>query len=324
MDQKLEIFVTIAEQKNFTRAGELLHMTPSAVSLSLKSLEKKMGVKLFDRTNKYVQLTEAGQILYTHAKEILIKYEHMYYVVKETDPSLHTPLSIGAAYTFGEYFLPSIIYAFNKKHPGIIPDITIQNSEIIAKKIHRQELDIGFIVEGEVSDLDVNINLFSQDQMVIVAEPNHPLIKNKAVDLEILEAETWIIRESGSGTREVTEKLFSQLGIAPKKIMSFGSSQTIKESVALGLGISYLSRFVVKKDIQSGTLGSVNLKDYTNKSSFYYVTHKSDFHSKAAALFLEFLKTYSLSENMSFHTKKDAEKWKTVAKRENPSGDFLS
>lgn len=316
MDQKLEIFVTIAEQKNFTRAGELLHMTPSAVSLSVKAMEKKMGVKLFDRTNKYVQLTEAGQLFYTHAKEILIKYEHMNYVIKETNPALNIPLSIGAAYTFGEYFLPSIIYAFSKKHPGITPDITIQNSEMIAKKIHRQELDIGFIVEGDVTDLDVDINLFSKDQMVIVTEPHHPLTKNKHVDLEILEAETWIIREFGSGTREVTEKLFSQLGISPKKIMSFGSSQTIKESVALGLGISYLSSFVVKKDLQAGTLGAINLKDYTNKSSFYYVTHKSNFHSKAAALFLEFLKTYTLSDNMSFHSKKEMERWKTIAKKE--------
>lgn len=304
MDHKLEIFVTTAEQKSFTRAAELLHMTPSAISLSIKALEKKLGVRLFDRSNKYVQLTEAGQVTYGQAKEILLKYDQLKLALTELEPSTAMPLSIGAAYTFGEYFLPGIIYAFNKRHPNVTPNITIHNSKTIIEQTHKQELDIGFIVEGEASGTEVDIELFTEEEMVIIAQPNHPIIRNKHVDRHLLEAETWIIREPGSGTRDVTDKLFAQLGISPKKVMSFGSSQTIKESVALGLGISYLSESTVKSETNAGTIGAICLSDFPNKSRFHYITHRSSFHTKAAQLFLDFLKSYVMDEKVSVHTKK--------------------
>ncbi|WP_422124375.1 LysR family transcriptional regulator [Planococcus sp. X10-3] len=304
MDHKLEIFVTTAEQKSFTRAAELLHMTPSAISLSIKALERKLDTKLFDRTNKYVQLTTSGSIVYTHAKEILLQYNDMAQSLINLEPERNMPISIGAAYTFGEYFLPAILYAFNKKHPNILPNITIQNSKSIAEQIHKQELDIGFIVEADVAEYDVDVNLFSEEMMLVVARPDHPLNKNMTIDKNMLEAETWIIREEGSGTRDITNKFFTQLGIAPKRIMSFGSSQTIKESVALGLGISYLSESVIKSDVQAGTLKGVILSDYPNETSFHYITHQSKFHSQAVQIFKEFLDSYVLGEKVSVHSKR--------------------
>ncbi|MDE0583175.1 LysR family transcriptional regulator [Planococcus sp. A6] len=304
MDHKLEIFVTTAEQKSFTRAAELLHMTPSAISLSIKALENKLGVRLFERSNKYVQLTEAGQVMYAQSKEILLKYDQLKLALTELEPSTAMPLSIGAAYTFGEYFLPGIIYAFSKRHPNITPNITIHNSKTIIEQIHKQELDIGFIVEGEASGSDVDTKLFTEEGMVIIARSNHPIIRHSQVDRRLLEAETWIIREPGSGTRDVTDKLFAQLGIAPKKVMSFGSSQTIKESVALGLGISYLSESTVKSETKIGSIGAITLADFPNKSRFHYITHRASFHTQAAQLFLDFLDSYVLDEKVSVHTKK--------------------
>jgi DNA-binding transcriptional LysR family regulator len=304
MDNNLNVFVTVAEQKNFTRAADLLNMTPSAVSLNIKSTEEKMGVKLLERTNKFVRLTKAGEIFYKHAKEILSKYAHVKHLIDDYNHSPEGPLSIGAAYTFGEYFLPHIIHELNRIYPEIKPSITIKNSKRISKQVHRQELDIGITVEGEFPDLDVDVTLFSEDEMVIVTPPGHPLTKKKRLDVDLLESETWIIREHGSGTREVTERLFSQIGISPKNIMSFGSSQTIKESVELGLGISYLSEFIIRKDISLGTLASIRLKNYQNKGKFYYLTHKSKDHSRAMNLFLELLKSYSLPNNKSLYMEK--------------------
>lgn len=308
MDHKLEIFIATAEQRSFTKAAELMHLTPSAVSLSIKALEKKLGTKLFDRTNKFVELNDAGQLVYTHAKEILLKYDYMKHMLNEMEQTSNASISIGAAYTFGEYFLPGILHAFSKRYPNILLNVTIQNSKAIAEQIHKQELDIGFIVEGEIGDLDLDIELFSEDEMVIITRPNHPFIKNSAVDKAILEAETWIIREAGSGTREVTDKFFSQLGISPKRIMSFGSSQTIKESVALGLGISYLSESTVKSDIRHKMLDAVNIIDHSNKSSFYYIMSQSKLHSQSTKLFKEFLASYVIAQNASLHAKKPLRK----------------
>ncbi len=304
MDHKLEIFVTTAEQKSFTRAAELLHMTPSAISLSIKSLEKSLDTRLFDRSNKYVQLTEAGRVTYAQAKDILLRYDQLKLALLELEPSKAMPLSIGAAYTFGECFLPGIIYAFNKRHPNITPNITVHNSKTIIEQVHKQELEIGFIVEGEASGSGIDIQLFAEEDMVVVARPNHPLIRNKLVDRDLLEAETWIIREPGSGTRDATDKLFAQLGIAPKKVMSFGSTQTIKESVALGLGISYLSESTIKNETKAGTLQAICLSDFPNKSRFHSITHQSGFHTQAAQQFLAFLQSYTWEENDSVYMKK--------------------
>lgn len=301
MDYKLHVFVTVAEKKNFTHAANLLNMTPSAVSLNIKSIEKQMGTKLFDRTNKYVRLTKAGEILYEHAKEILIKYAHVKHLLDDLNSSPTGPLTIGAAYTFGEYFLPYILFEFNKLYPGISPNVTIQNSKKIAKQVHRQELDIGITVEDQFSNLDIDVSLFSEDEMVIVTPPHHPLTLSNKLDKDLLESETWIIREQGSGTRELTERLFSKLKISPRKIMSFGSSQTIKTSVELGLGISYLSEFVTRKDVLLGNLTTISLKEFQNKGKFYYITHKSKIHSRASILFLDFIGSYSLPKNKSLN-----------------------
>jgi DNA-binding transcriptional LysR family regulator len=303
MDHKLEIFVITAEQRSFTRAAELLHLTPSAVSLSIKALEKKLGAKLFNRTNKHVELSDAGQLVYSHAKEILFNYASMKHELYEMESTADISISIGAAYTFGEYFLPGIMYAFSKRYPNILLNVTIQNSKAIAEQVHKQELDIGFIVEGETGDLNLDVQLFSEDEMIIITRPGHPLIKSSVIDKTSLEAETWIIREDGSGTREITDKFFSQLGISPKRIMSFGSSQTIKESVALGLGISYLSESTVKREINQEILGAVNIMDYANKSSFYYITPQSKLHSQSTKLFKDFLASY-IAQNASLHAKK--------------------
>lgn len=116
-----------------------------------------------------------------------------------------------------EYFSPNIIFEFNKVYPRISPSITIQNSRKIVKQVHRQELDIRITDEGGFLNLDLDVTLFAEDEMVIVTPAHHQLTSSKKLDIGLLESETWIIREHGSGTREVTERLFTQLGISPKK-----------------------------------------------------------------------------------------------------------
>ncbi|MBM7570038.1 LysR family transcriptional regulator [Aquibacillus albus] len=298
MDNNLIVFVNVAEQESFSRAANLLHMTPSAISLNIKSLEKKLEVKLFDRTNKYVRLTTAGEILYEHAKEILYKYTHVKHLLEDLNQSPTGPISIGAAYTFGEYFLPNILFAFHKMYPKILPDIKILNSKRVSRRIDNHELDVGFVVGDVFEEGDRVITPFSQDKMVLVVPYNHPLTQKRHLDFRQLEEETWIIREEGSGTRKVTNRLFSQLGISPNRIMSFGSSQTIKKSVALGLGISYLSEFVVKEEVSLGKLTSIELKDYPNTGKFSIMTNKTKIQSRPTNIFLDFLQSYTPPKNI--------------------------
>lgn len=302
MDMNLKVFTAIAEQKSFTKAAQLLHLTPPAVSLRIKTLEEKMGIQLFIRSNKHVQLTKAGEILYENGKQILMQYANIHHLIEELKSSPSGPLAIGAAYTFGEYFLPNILHAFSKVYPNVEPSVVIQNSKTIMNLIEKHELDVGIIVENEVqSNSKFDVSLYSEDEMVLVVPKNHLILYQNKLDLNLLENEKWILREKGSGTRHVTELLFSQLNIKPKKIMSFGSSQTIKESVELGMGISYLSEFIVRKEVSLGLLKTIKLKKFPNKGQFHIIKTKDKLPTKTTELFLNFLNTYESYKNNNDH-----------------------
>src|SRR5699024_10630689 len=265
MDQQLKVFVTVAEKKNFSRAAEALYMTQPAVSQYIRTLEENIGVRLLDRTNKYVNLNQAGEIVYHHAKEIIGLHTRMQLLVDDLINQATGPIFIGASYTFGEYVLPYIIATMKEIYPDIHPVVNIGNTAKIAHEVMHHQLDIG-IVEGHFKqEKKLNIETFAEDEMVIVAHSSHPYAKNNHnktletcelfiithtthtytknnhnINIKDLENETWQLREAGSGTREAIEKLFQQQGITPTEKIEFGSTQPIKMGIEAGLGISLL------------------------------------------------------------------------------------
>ncbi|MGX6444058.1 LysR family transcriptional regulator [Neobacillus sp. K501] len=289
MDQQLHVFVTVAEMENFSRAAEKLHMTQPAVSQYIQSFERTMGSKLLDRSNKFVRLNKAGVIVYHHAKEILGLYAKMHYLVDDLTNKASGSLSIGASYTFGEYILPHVIAKMHEKYPLITPTIAIGNTKEIAKLVLGHQLDVG-IVEGNFSDKHLVIEPFAEDSMYLVASSTHRLAQNNGeMNITDLEEETWIVRESGSGTREVTEKLFRLYGMIPQKTLVFGSTQLIKESVEAGLGVSLLSYWAVRKECSMGTLKILDVKQLPITRDFSVVL-RSPFQTKALNVFLELLR----------------------------------
>ncbi|MCT2537880.1 LysR family transcriptional regulator [Aquibacillus koreensis] len=288
MDQQLLAFVTVVEKNNFTRAAETLHLTQSAITLAVKALEKKYGAQLLDRSNKHVRLTKAGEIVYYHAKEILSNYEKMKRLVEDLSHNASGKLLIGASYTFGEYILPKLLASFNKRYPKIEPDISIHNSTFVINQLINGELDLG-IIEGKIEHQQIDIIPFAQDEMLMIVAKDHPLANIEEIEISELTHETWIIREEGSGTRQVLDRLFQDNLFTPKQTRTFGSSQIIKESVEAGLGIALLSQWVFRKEMQLGTIKAIRIKEQPILRKFFYAVRKSDFQPKTTHLFLEFL-----------------------------------
>lgn len=289
MDQQLQVFVTVVEKQNFTRAAEELHMTQPAVSQYIRTLENNIGTRLLERSNKYVRLNQVGKIVYHHAKEILGLYTKMQTLVDDVINVANGPISIGASYTFGEYVLPYIIAKLQQTYPDIQPTVTIGNTTEIASLVDTNQLDVG-IVEGHFKDQELTIEEFAEDQMVIVASSENILGgPEKSITISDLEKETWIVREKGSGTREATEKMFNRFGVLPAKLMSFGSTQPIKESVEAGLGISLLSKWAIQKELRNGELSVLNIKWLPFTRKFSIVT-KSQFQTKALEVFISLLR----------------------------------
>jgi len=290
MDQALEVFVTVVEKGNFTRAAEELLMTQPAVSQYIRTLERSLGTRLLDRSNKYVRLNKAGEIVYHHAKEILGLYTRMNALVDDVMHRASGDLSIGSSYTFGEYLLPRMIASLRQQYPLIRPTITIGNTAEVAEMILRHEADIG-IVEGDYQDERLHIEAFAEDEMVIVVPRGQRYEQLSEIPLAELQTETWIVREQGSGTREATERMFAASGFHPRQVVEFGSTQLIKESVEAGLGVTLLSRFVVRKELQLGTLHMLKPDGRPVIRRFSLILQKTPYHTKAVEVFLELLRS---------------------------------
>ncbi|WP_371363580.1 HTH-type transcriptional regulator CysL [Sporomusa rhizae] len=290
MDQSLFIFVTVVEKQSFTRAAEALHMTQPAVSQYIQTLERNTGAKLLDRSNKYVQLTKAGEIVYHHACEIIGLYTQMKNLVDDLMNKASGDLTIGASYTFGEYVLPYVIAYLQAHYPLIKPKITIANTKRISEWVAGRQLDIG-IVEGNVQQHSLVIEPFADDLLYIVASPGNPCVIRDPKDISDLKNQTWIVREPASGTREATEKMFSELDFHPENLMEFGSIQIIKESVQADLGITLLSHCAIQKEISLGILKIINVDGTPFYRKFSLITPDTRFKTKATSIFTDILRS---------------------------------
>ncbi|PEL08101.1 LysR family transcriptional regulator [Bacillus sp. AFS017336] len=289
MDQILLVFMAVAEKRNFSRAAEELHMTQPSVSQQIQLLERQIGAKLFIRTNKYVQLTKAGEIVYLHAKEITSLYKRMTTLVNDLVNEASGHLKIGASYTFGEYVLPKILAEMKRSYPSIVPSVLIGNTREIVQSVLSYQVDVG-IVEGDATNQNLTIQPFANDEMYIIAGTKSEISCKEILTMDEIENETWIVREEGSGTREATERLFEVLKIRPKNIVEFGSTQLIKEAVEAGMGITYLSELTIKKEKQLGTIDYLKVEGTPIQRNFSIITDKIELQTKSMELFIELIK----------------------------------
>ncbi|MFD1849048.1 LysR family transcriptional regulator [Oceanobacillus bengalensis] len=281
MDQHLNVFIQVVENRNFSRAAEALHMSQPAVSQYIQSLEKELGTKLLERTNKYVEVNKAGNIVYQYAKKISRNYEQMRVLVSDLKNKPSGELKIGASYTIGEYLLPQILAQLQFQYPDIIPIVSIGNTEDIGKKLIQHEIDIG-LIEGEFSHPQIQAKDFWTDEMYIISSSRQPLLIRTYKDLE---KQTWIIREEGSGTRKMLERFFESYHISPARLITLGSTQIIKEGVESGLGISLLSDLTFKKELELDRIVKLDVEGTPIRRQFFIIKNHHEFHSKAFQVF---------------------------------------
>ena len=236
-----------------------------------------------------MQLNKAGEIVFHHANEIIGLYTQMQTLLDDTMNKASGNLAIGASYTFGEYVLPHIVAYLQVCYPLIKPKITIANTKRISEWVANRQLDVG-IVDGEIHHSNLPLEPFAEDLMYIVAAPHHPSLTNEPLKITDLKHETWILREEASGTREATEKMFAELAFRPKKIMEFGSTQIIKESVQVGLGVTLLSHCTIQKEVSLGSLKIVDVRGTPFRRKFSLITPNSKFKTKVTTVFSDVLR----------------------------------
>ncbi|WP_042145507.1 LysR family transcriptional regulator [Paucisalibacillus sp. EB02] len=288
----MKVFVTVIEQKNFTRAGEMLNISQPNVSLHIRNLENEVGTKLIHRTPKLVQITEAGQILYRHAKRILLHYEEAKHEINDLRNVVTGKIRVGASFTIGEYILPKVLAEYANQFPQVEVQTIISNSDEVIGGVRTKILDIG-LIEGNNKELDIQLIPFMEDEMVLVIPLNHPLSQMQQIEKDMLQNQTWIFRETGSGTRTYMDNLISELDLTIKHSFVFSSNQGVKEAVKAGLGIALLSKWTVNREIMTNELLTIPIKNKKIIRSFSFVQHEESDVSKALKIFAQKIEEFS-------------------------------
>ncbi|WP_333653820.1 selenium metabolism-associated LysR family transcriptional regulator [Dissulfurispira sp.] len=300
-DHKLKVFCTVAETKSFSKTSEIIHLTQPAVSLQIQALEEIYETKLFDRSSSFINLTPAGEILYKYAKDILNLYAEAEKEVGKITGLIKGSITIGASTTIGNYVLPTVIADFKKTHPKIKINVFIGNTKRIVDLLNSGGVDIG-LVEGETSKHKMKTEPIITDELTFIAPPFHPWAKKKVVSILEVTKEPFILREEGSGTRQMIEKYLSSHGINTGDMriaLVLGSTESIKEAVESGMGISIVSKWAARKEVKYGSLKLITPKEEKIIRNFSLIMQKSAVLSHAVDEFLAYLKSYPYDSLLS-------------------------
>ena len=300
-DHKLRVFCAVAETKSFSKASELIHLTQPAVSLQIQAMEELYETRLFDRSGNTINLTPAGEILYKRAKEILALYSEAQQNISEITGAIKGSLSIGASSTIGNYLLPHIISAFKKKVPQVNISLVVGNTKTITEKLNAGEIDIA-LVEGDVSKQRFSVETLLSDELVVIMSPAHPWAERRNLPAIELTKEPLIMREEGSGTRQIILKHLEEHGLKLDQLkiaLVMGSTEAIKGAVEEGLGVSIMSGWAVRKWLKLGILKAATFKDLKFHRNFSIISPKRNYSTHTAREFLNFLKVFPIKSPLS-------------------------
>lgn len=292
--RQLEIFCRVVELGSVSKAAEVVNLTQSSVSERMGSLEGSIGAKLFDRIGRRNVLTNTGKLLYELALKHLALKEETLQALEGFQGIRRGEVTIGGSTIPGEYILPGVIQRFHKDHPRILLRLRIQDTAEIARDVANGLLSFG-VVGAVIENEFLKYETLWQDELVLIASASHHLAKSRSVALSDLVTEPFILRESGSGTRQLLERHISAATTGKRielnAVAELGSSAAIKAGVLAGLGVSVISARAVKSEVESGKLVILPVAGLEQKRSFYLVRDSRRTLSPLSNAFCEFLKS---------------------------------
>jgi DNA-binding transcriptional LysR family regulator len=287
---QLKVFCEVVERKGFTRAAEALYLTQPAVSRQVQELERHFGMDLFEQIGKRIYPTEAGTVLYNYAKEIFHTLDDLDVEINQLKGLKAGHLRIAASATAGTYLLPPLLGVFKRRYPGVDISLEIYNSQQVEQRLLQyQQLDLG-VTERPVTEEALYFEAFDTDQLVVIVSADHPLAGKGIISASDLQGERFILREVGSGTRDLLDEEFERLNLRVKRVMELGSTAAVKQAVAAGLGISVVSIRAIGLEVEAGLLRTLQCPDMRLTREICFVHHKDKRMSRAATAFLQILK----------------------------------
>ena len=286
------IFRTVCENGfNSTKAAEVLHMTQPAVSLAIKELEQYYGVHLFDRIGRRLQITDAGKHFLQYAIHISDLFSDMETGLRDWDSK--GILRIGASITIGSQFLPRYVKAFTEICPGIDVRVTVDQSERLEQKIMANVLDCA-LIEGIAHDSNIVSEAYMEDHLSVICSRDKGWKQGQVVSIEDFQRQRFLLREIGSGTREVFDRVVEQAGIHITPVWEAMSTTALVNAVINGLGIAVLPHRMILPALRQGLVCTVKVEGLSFSRNFHIIYHKDKFLTASAKRFINLCRDFEI------------------------------
>lgn len=290
------IFRTVCEMGfNSTKAAEELQMTQPAVSLAIKELEQYYGVRLFDRIGRRLRITDAG-------KHFLQYTIHISDLFRDMETGLRNwgtrgILRVGASITIGSQFLPGYVKAFSGVCPGIDIRAVVEQAGRLEKKLLANELDCA-LTEGIAHSPDIVSEAYMEDHLSVICSAQKMWRQGQVISVDEFRKQRFLLREQGSGTREIFDRAMEQAGISITPIWEAMSTTALVNAVINGLGIAVLPYRMILPALKRGLIVTVDVQGLSFRRNFYIIHHKDKFLTEAAKSFMELCRNYETDHSL--------------------------
>ncbi|CAI2021386.1 CysJI operon transcriptional activator [Serratia proteamaculans] len=286
--KQLSVFVSVARNGTMTRAAQALFMTKGAISQILSELESQLGVRLFDRQHPRLVINHEGRKLLPVADELLVRMQGIETFFAEQGPC--SPLTVGCTKTIGSYLLADMLGEF-ERGSGWLPQPIIANTTVICSMLNRFEIDVA-LLEGPATEHDIICEPWMEDEMVVIAAKNHPLVNSGDVSYARLSEERWILRELGSSSRTFFDNHLALELDNPGVVLSLNTFDAILACVYNNLGITFISRRMLKQPCCAGNFGQVHIEQrFFRKLTLCY--HRNKFLSPTLINWITFSQAWA-------------------------------
>lgn len=295
----LRIFYAAAKKHNFSAAADELVITQPTVSAQIRALERQNGVTLFKRTGKNVELNDSGRRLFKYVEKVFDLATEIDQLLNDIRKDEEGIIRLGIGKSYGRYFICPLPSLFQKKFPKVKIILKEANSQHILKGVLRYEIDFGLLGGYAVSDARKCLELIKiqREEVLLVVWPRHRLANYKRVAFSDLKDEPIILREKGSGVRDLIITKFEQEKIKPNIVVESENVSTLIELIKEEEGVGFLSKFVAKKELETGTLNAISFKNKLHIDGYLAFLKNSYFSQTKKAFLRELVEFISISTN---------------------------
>lgn len=284
---KLEIVVLLHQYKKVTDVANALGVKQPTISFHMKSLEEEYGVPLFVNRAGRILFTEAGEALHYYATQINALAKEAKRVIEEFQNTARGSINLGASYVPGIYLLSDLLMNYSKLYPNISINLKVDTAPAIYKMVLDHSIDIGLISSQKLNATELLIEPIITDDLVLVLPPNHPFVTNKTLTPFEIANEPFIFHDPKSSTRQLMDAWANEHELSIQAKLELNSIEIIKQSVALGHGITFMSKLAIQKELSSGQLVSLSIPNLQTQRHIYCCYHKERWLTTAMKLLLD-------------------------------------